>query len=101
MRSNLGGVVLPFQSDPMKTIRNAKLVQFEPTENDVRDYAYHLFVQSGCVAGRDLENWLEAKACLSACIPKAKTHTRLHHHTHYRIEKVITTTSLEARNLAG
>ena len=50
--------------------------------------------------GRDLENWLEARACLEACIPKSKTHTRLHQHTHHRAQTVITTKSLEARNLS-
>ena len=58
------------------------LVPFEPiSEDDIRDYAYHLYVQSGCIPGRDLDHWLEAKACLDACIPKAQSHTRLHHHT--------------------
>ena len=101
MRSKLGDIMLPYQSDPMKTKRHSTLVRFEPTDNDIRDYAYHLFVQSGCVPGRDLENWLEAKACLGACIPKSKTQTRLHHHTQHQNEKVITTRSLEAKNLAG
>ena len=85
----------------MKTKRHATLARLDPTEDDVRDYAYHLYLQSGCVPGHDLENWLEAKACLSACIPKSKTHTRLHHHTHHRAENVITTTSPLARNLGS
>ena len=50
------------------------LVPFEPiSEDDIRDYAYHLYVQSGCIPGRDLDHWLEAKACLNACIPKAES----------------------------
>ena len=85
----------------MKTKRHATLDRLEPTEDDVRDYAYHLYLQSGCVEGHDLENWLEAKACLNACIPKSKTHARLHHHTHRRAGIVLTTTSPEARNLAS
>ncbi len=101
MRSRIDRPVVPSLSDPMKTNRYSKLVPSEPTEADVRDYAYHLFVQSGCVPGRDLENWLEAKACLSACIPKSKAQTRLHHHTQSRTEKTVTITSPEARNLAG
>jgi hypothetical protein len=50
------------------------------TEDDIRDYAYHLYEQNGCASGRDLDNWLEAKACLSANIPRHQTHTRLHDH---------------------
>jgi hypothetical protein len=65
----------------MKTHTSRSTLPFEPlTEDDIRDYANHLYLQSGCVPGRDLDNWLEAKACLSACIPKAKSHARLHHH---------------------
>lgn len=48
------------------------------SEDDIRGYAYHLYVQSGCIPGRDLDNWLEAKACLSACIPMSESHARLH-----------------------
>jgi len=51
-----------------------------PTESDVREYAYHLYVESGYVPGRDLDNWLEAEACLCANIPKEESHTRLHRH---------------------
>jgi len=40
-------------------------------EDEIRDYAYHLYDQSGYAAGRDLDNWLEAKACLSSGISKA------------------------------
>jgi hypothetical protein len=38
----------------------------EPGEEDIREYAYHLYVQSGCAPGRDLANWTEARACLMA-----------------------------------
>ena len=48
------------------------------SEEEIRDYAYHLYDQSGYVAGRDLDNWLEAKACLSTGIPKSESHIRLH-----------------------
>lgn len=51
-----------------------------PSEDDIRDYAYHLYVQNGMVPGHDLDNWLEAKACIEANIPKARSHARLHHH---------------------
>lgn len=50
------------------------------TDDDIRDYAYHLYVQSGSVPGHDLDNWLEARACLSACIPPEQSNSRLHHH---------------------
>jgi hypothetical protein len=48
------------------------------SEDDIRDYAYHLYDQSGFAAGRDLDNWLEAKACLSSGVPKSESHIRLH-----------------------
>lgn len=54
----------------------------EPTEDEIRDYAYHLYQQSGCAPGHDLENWLEAKACLAANIPKQQAQARLHRHRH-------------------
>ena len=54
----------------------------EYTEDDVRDYAYHLYEQSGCVPGHDLENWLDAKSCLEANIPKVRSHTRSAEHRH-------------------
>lgn len=37
-----------------------------PSEEDVRDYAFHLYQQRGRVPGRDLDDWLEAAACLKA-----------------------------------
>jgi len=48
------------------------------SEETIRDYAYHLYDQSGFAAGRDLDNWLEAKACLSSGIPKDQSNIRLH-----------------------
>ncbi|MFY9923541.1 MAG: DUF2934 domain-containing protein [Opitutaceae bacterium] len=84
----------------MKTKQHAKLISLEPTEDDIRDYAHHLYIQNGSIPGRDLENWLEAKACLEACIPKSKSQIRLHHHTRNRTRTVVTAMSPEARNLA-
>ena len=86
----------------MKTKRNTGALRLEPTEDIVREYAHHLYLQSGCTPGRDLENWLEAKACLKACIPKSKTHQRLHHYSLKggRIAD-LTLESLEARNLSS
>ncbi len=52
----------------------------EPSEVDIREYAYHLYEQSSCQAGHDLDNWLEATACLKASIPAHCYHNRLHHH---------------------
>lgn len=51
-----------------------------PSEDDIRSYARHLYVQNGCIPGHDLDNWLEAKACLEANIPRERSHARLHHH---------------------
>jgi hypothetical protein len=51
------------------------------SEDEIRDYANHLFVQRGSVHGHDSEDWLEAQACLGANIPKESSRTRLHHHS--------------------
>ena len=41
---------------------------------DIRAYAAHLYAQSGRIPNRDIENWLEAKACLEANVsPPAVT----------------------------
>ena len=50
------------------------------TEEDIRSYAAHLYEQSGGVPGRDVDNWLEAKACLEANIPRQESHRRLQSH---------------------
>jgi hypothetical protein len=50
----------------------------EPTEDAVRDYAYHLYRQSGDTPGRDVENWLKATACLKASMPEQSSTARLH-----------------------
>jgi hypothetical protein len=52
------------------------------SEHEIRDYAYHLYGLSGYAAGRDLDNWLEAKACLCSGIPKAESHLRQHQNSH-------------------
>ncbi len=49
-----------------------------PGDGEIRAYAHHLFEQSGRISGRDLENWLEAKACLKAGIPLRHSHARPH-----------------------
>jgi DTW domain-containing protein YfiP len=48
------------------------------TDDEIRDYAYHLYVQNGHRNDKCGENWLEAKACLGSRIPKAQSSTRLH-----------------------
>lgn len=53
----------------------------QPTEEEIRDYAYHLYVQEGCQDGHDLAHWFEAEACLQQAIPKEEARTRLHRHT--------------------
>jgi hypothetical protein len=51
------------------------------SEDEIRDYANHLYVQRGAVNGHDRDDWLEAEACLNAQIPKESSRTRMHHHT--------------------
>ena len=53
----------------------------QPSEDEIRDYANHLYVQRGSVNGHDCDDWEEAKACLCANIPKESLRTRMHHHT--------------------
>jgi len=53
----------------------------QPSEDEIRDYANHLYVQHGSLNGHDRDDWLEAEACLRANIPKESSRTRLHHHT--------------------
>ena len=48
----------------------------KPTEDEIREYAYHLYLQSGCVPGRDLENWQEAESSLRASIQAGKRQAR-------------------------
>ena len=52
-----------------------------PSEDEIRDYANHLYVQRGSLKGHDRDDWLEAEACLGASIPKESSRTRMHHHT--------------------
>jgi hypothetical protein len=50
----------------------------QSNEVEIRLYAQHLFEQTGCVPGRDLDHWLEAKACLEAGIAAEYSHMRLY-----------------------
>ncbi len=38
----------------------------KPTEEEIREYAHLLYIKSGWLPGRDLDNWLEAEAYLTA-----------------------------------
>lgn len=76
-------------------------VRSEPSEELIRDYAAHLFEQSGRVPGRDLDNWFEAKACLEACIPRHQSHQRLQRHL-AGVEVVeVCRPPIEAHNIAS
>jgi hypothetical protein len=75
--------------------------QPQPSDDQIREYAYHLYLQSRCVEGRDLDNWLEATACLKANIPAHRSHSRLHQHLGELEREAVCDTSLEARNLAS
>ena len=52
-----------------------------PSDEEIRDYAHHLYVQRGSQPGHAGDDWLEAAACLAAAIPPESTRTRLHRHT--------------------
>jgi hypothetical protein len=65
----------------MKNKSHRPLVLNKPSEDDIRAYAYHLYEQSGCSPGHDVDNWLEAISCLNANIPSHQSRSRMHHHT--------------------
>lgn len=48
-----------------------------PTEAEIREYAHHLYVSSGWLPGRDLDNWLQAESHL---IAERKPRRTSHHH---------------------
>jgi hypothetical protein len=52
----------------------------EPGEDIVREYAYHLYEQGNYAPGHEIDNWLEATACLKAHIPAHSSHRWLHQH---------------------
>lgn len=51
------------------------------SDDEIRAYANHLYVQRGSLNGHAYDDWLEAEACLRANIPKESSRTRVHHHT--------------------
>lgn len=67
----------------MKNKSAQKSIEADLLEEDIRDYAYHLYEQSGRRDGHDQEHWLEAKACLLTNIPRQDSHNRLHRHLEY------------------
>jgi len=64
----------------MKNKSNRPLILSKPSDADISDYAFHLYQQSSCAPGHDLDNWFEATACLNANIPAHHSGARLHHH---------------------
>lgn len=84
------------KSKPTPTRSPAK-----PSEDNTREYAYHLYFQNGCIPGREVEDWQEAEACLCAYIPREHSHTRLHRHLAAPIAPVSLVASIDARNVAA
>jgi len=74
-------------------------VRHEPSDKDIREYAYHLYQQSNCVSGHDLDNWLEATACLKANIPTHCSQSRLHRHLHGQKDGELSLLSAEEANI--
>jgi hypothetical protein len=73
----------------------------EPSDRDIRDYAYHLYQQSNYVPGHDLDNWLEATECLKANIPSNRSGIRLHEYVNGHESGEFPLLSMEARILAS
>ncbi|MEN2995258.1 MAG: DUF2934 domain-containing protein [Thermodesulfovibrio sp.] len=42
------------------------MIDREKIEEEIRQIAYELYVKSGCIPGRDLDNWLEAEKIVLA-----------------------------------
>ncbi|MEO6006374.1 MAG: DUF2934 domain-containing protein [Opitutus sp.] len=81
----------------MKSKLSEPAIAVAPTEDEIRDYAQHLYEQSGCQQGHDVENWLEAKACLEAHIPKHETRARLHRQRDRRVIDCVEIAAVEVR----
>ena len=54
----------------------------QPTEHEIREYAYHLYVQRGCTLGHEVEDWIEAHACLCDNISPDTARTNERHVRH-------------------
>lgn len=57
----------------MKNKSTTPAIQREPTEQEISDYAFHLYEQGKCEQGHDVENWQKATACLKANIPRTQS----------------------------
>ena len=64
----------------MKKKSPSPIVLAGPSENEIREYAFHLYQLSNCAPDRDLDNWLDATACLKANIPTHQAGRHLHQH---------------------
>jgi len=42
------------------------MIEREKIEEEIRQVAYELYIKSGCIPGRDLDNWLEAERIVLA-----------------------------------
>uniref|UniRef100_A0A7C4AJA9 DUF2934 domain-containing protein n=1 Tax=Thermodesulfovibrio aggregans TaxID=86166 RepID=A0A7C4AJA9_9BACT len=42
------------------------MIERKKLEEEIRRIAYEIYVQSGCIPGRDLDNWLEAERIVLA-----------------------------------
>jgi hypothetical protein len=73
----------------MKNNPSLPIVLPAPKEEDIRNYAFHLYEQSRCLPGHDLDNWLEATACLQANIPAHQSASRLHRHVNLPADREI------------
>ncbi len=51
----------------------------QPSEDEIRAYAYHLYLQGNGEPGHAVDHWLEAIACLKANIPAHHSAARLQH----------------------
>lgn len=80
-----------------KTLKNPTPV--EPDEETVRDYARHLYEQSGRLPGRDLENWLEAKRCVEASMQLPRSAHRGSHGNKVQVVTEICASPIEAQHL--
>lgn len=66
--------------DPPRSAGQPFATRPKPSEDEIRDYANHLYIQRGSLNGHACDDWLEAEACLGANIPKESARTRMHHH---------------------
>jgi len=54
---------------PLNQVAAGPVSGTEPSDEEIRRYAYHLYELDGCASGRALDHWLEAAACLKAPNP--------------------------------